>query len=203
MSGRYAIVREGKPVGEEHFTVSSSASVWRVEGRVEITTPVEQSEGYRLDIDERTLEPLEFEVWLEIMGEREEVHGVRDAELFRVRTHAISGEHAQDLSYVPGTVIDFASPMFNVLPVVLISHLLHAGASVPVRAIRVSIPALDASTELETYEFHGEDAGVRRVAVQRTNRRPTALWVRQDGLPTRVRMWIDDGAPFELQLRPD
>jgi hypothetical protein len=200
MRGRYLITREDERIGEESFVLTSSAGVWSARGEVTIEAPVEQKEGYVLQIDARTLEPLAFSMWIEIVGERESAKGARVGDAFEVRTTGISGEHRQDLGWVPGTMIDFASPVFHMPVLALISHVLRVGSSIPVRALRVSLPALDASIQLETYELRGNDGDVRKVAVESAGRHAIALWVRTDGLPIKARVWIDEGPPFELVL---
>lgn len=201
-SGRYAITRGDRAIGEETFTITSSASVWKVEGRIRLDWPVEQIQGYALEVDERSLEPRAFEVWIEILEERERVTGRRTEQHFTIRNQAISGERTRQVAYGRGTMIDFGSPLFNALPLSLLGSSLQVGKPVPVRTILITLPRLDAAVTIATYELLGANAETRQISVSPSGRaRPTAMWVRRDGLPVRVRTWIDDGAPFDLVLK--
>jgi hypothetical protein len=200
--GRYAITRGTDRVGEERFTITSSNARWTLAGNLELAWPVEQTRGYMLTIDERSLEPIAFSMWIEILGERQEVKGVRQADHFTVHAKTIAGEHQRDVPYGPGTVVDFDStPLLNTLVLSLLGPSLEVGHPVPVRTILISLPRLDATVLVEMYELRGKKDDLELVAVHPLGAlRPTALWVRPDGLPVLVRSWIDDGPPFELKL---
>jgi len=199
--GRYAITRGGEEVGEERFAITSSSARWSVAGDIHMTWPVDQAQGYELTIDERSCEPISFSMWIEIVGERQEVKGVREGDHFNVHAQTIGGEHARQVPYAAGTVIDFGSPMFNTLALSLLGPTLELGQPVPVRTILISLPRLDATVLVEMYELRGRKDGLDLVAVHPLGAlRPTAMWVRPDGLPVRVRSWVDEGEPFELVL---
>lgn len=203
MSGRYAIVREGQAVGEERFTITSSQGIWRARGVIELDWPVEGKQGYDLMIDARTREPLGFEVWLELAGERQTALGHCEAGYVRVTTENILGKTETEVPYARGTMIDFSSPIFNALVLSLIGPHLVEGKLLPVRTIVLALPLLTPAVVLATYRLAGAENGLRRVAVGQDDprSRPAAFWVREDGLPVRVRTWPEGGgAPFEMRL---
>jgi hypothetical protein len=203
MAGRYAISRGGQSVGEELFTITSSKSLWTVRGELHLSWPVDQAQGYRLEVDERSFEPVAFSMWIELLGERQEVEGVRENDQFTVHAKTIGGERTRQVPYARGTVIDFGSPLFNALPLALLGSTLEPGRPVSVRTILVSLPRFDATVLVEIFELRGVKDGLKQVAVHPVGAlRPTAMWVREDGLPVHVRSWVDDGAPFELELGP-
>src|SRR5262249_10070171 len=159
--------------------------------------PVEQEQGYELQIDEATCEPVAFSIWIEILGERQEVSGRRDGAYFSVHTKTIAGERSRDVPYAKGTVIDFGSPLFNTLALSLLGSTLEVGRPIPVRTILISLPRFDASVLVVMYELRGRDGDLQKIAVHPVGSlRPTAMWVRSDGLPVRVRSWVDEGPPF-------
>src|SRR6185503_2256227 len=113
--GRYTITRDQEPIGEETFTITSSGGIWRAQGRLAIRWPVDRIQGYVLEIDQETREPIAFEAWMELLGERQSVRAQRDAAYFHFEMRTLRGERKRDVPYAPGTVLDFASPLFNTL----------------------------------------------------------------------------------------
>jgi hypothetical protein len=203
MTGRYAITRALQDFGEERFTITSSNARWTVTGRIDLTWPTEQAQGYTLSIDERTFEPAAFTIWIEILGERQEIEGVRAKDYFNVKAKTIAGGYERQVPYAQGTVIDFGSPLFNTLALSLLGPVLEPGRPIGVRTILISLPRLDSTVLLEMYELKGMQDGLQKIAVHPLGAiRPTAMWVRPDGLPVRVRTWVDEGDPFEMLLDP-
>lgn len=201
LQGRYVISRSGLGVGRETFAITSSSSTWRAEGHVELSWPVEQRQGYALEIDERTLEPIAFEIWIEIAEASERVRGSRDGDHFAIEMSTLSGERRRRVPYARGTVIDFASPIFNTVALSLIGPSLELGRNVPVRAIAMGIPALEPAVMIQTYRLEGTTGGERTISIAPVGEaHPTMMRVRRDGLPTFVRTWSDRGDPFELAL---
>lgn len=201
MRGRYAITRAGEPVGEERFTITASGAVWRARGVVELRWPVEQRHGYVLEVDRWTLETRSIVAWLELLGERQSVRGaVRGAQLELV-VQAISGDRRTNIAWGPGTALDFGSPVFNAVPLARIAPRLTPGHPVAVRTVLILVPVLEPVVLVENYALRDVQGGLRRIAVGPGDApRPIAMWVRADGLPVRVRTWVDDGPPFELRL---
>jgi hypothetical protein len=202
-SGRYAITREGEAVGEERFTITSSQGVWQVRGEIELAWPVEGKQGYELSLDTETREPIAFLVWLEIVGERQVASGRCDGEFVHIETENIMGRTESRVPYARGTMIDFSSPIFNAVVLGLLGTHLASDQSVPVRTIVLALPMLLPAVVLETYQLAGHEGSLRRVTVGQADgkARPTAMWVRDDGMPVRVRTWPEGGgAPFEMML---
>ena len=204
MSGRYRITRQGVPAGEETFTITRTGPLWRVVGHTSLHGAVDVEQGYRLDVDAERAEPEAFEVWIEIAGIRERATGERRGDRFHVTVEAVSGKGEVDVPYGPGTVLDFATPIFNTLALSLLGPSLRLGAPIEVRTISLVLPTLRPVVVLQRYERHGDDGPLRKIAVGPGGAaRPTALWVRADGLPVRVRTWPDGGGvPYEMRLEP-
>ncbi len=203
MRGWYAIYREGERVGTERFAITSTGGVWRTRGSVELDDPVEIVHGYDLMVDPATEEPLGFDVWVEIAGERQRALGVVEGTHVRVDVDSIIGARSGKVPYGPGTVIDFASPLANTVALALLLPTLEVGKPTRVRTIAIALPLLAPSITLQRYTLVATEDGVHRVMVDQEDGRtkPTALWVRADGLPVRVRTWAEDGgAPYEMWL---
>lgn len=200
-SGRYTITRDGVVIGEEDFTVTSSGSVWRAKGEVRLRSPVESVHGYTLEIDEDSAEPIAFVAWFEMFGARREARGRRGLDgFFDVRTFGIGGARTKQVPYAPGTILAFDSPLFATLALSLLE--LEPRAPIPIRTILLPLPDLEPTVLLTTYELFEERGDVRRVVVRRSRTElPVAMWVREDGLPIRVRTFVTkDGPPIERRL---
>ncbi len=203
MTGHYRIERDGQRIGDERFTITSSAGVWRVEGRVELASPTESVHGYALSVDEATAEPVAFHVWFEMFGARRDAQGERTPDgYFHVETSGIGGAHTKDVPYAPGTAIAYDSPLFSTLAMSLLVRSLEADAPVSVRTIALPLPDLAPTVLLTTYALSKRDAGIAKVVMTRPRTElPVALWVREDGLPVRVRTYVARGAsPIERNL---
>jgi len=203
MHGYYAIYRAGERVGTERFSITSSAGLWRVTGEVEIDEPVEIVHGYELIVDPASEEPLGFDVWVELAGERERAIGVVEGRHVRVDVESIMGPGSGRVPYARGTVIDFASPLANTLALGLLLPDLAVGKSVHVRTISIALPLLQPAVTLQRYTLVGREDDVSRVTIDQEDRHtaPTALWVRADGLPVRVRTWPETGGePYEMWM---
>jgi hypothetical protein len=199
--GSYTITRENEPLGRETFSITSSSGVWRVEGRIELTFPAERAQGYVLEIDETTREPRAMSVWIELLGERLESRGQRVEQFFRFDSKTMRGPRRRDIPYAQGTVLDFASPLFNSFVLSMLGQDLELKKPVRVRAIALTVPQLEPAVMVQSYELRGMDGELRKISVSAVGHlQPIALWVRNDGLPVRVRTWIDDGPPLEMRL---
>lgn len=204
MSGVYDIVRGGRSLGEERFTITSSASTWKLTGEVQYTGPAEVTHGYTFEVDERSAEPEAFEVFIDILGERRTVRAHRDDEgFFEVAAGGIGGPYARRIPYAPGTAVHFASPLFETLVLALLVPSLDLGEAVSVRTVEVPVPRLEPVVELQTYTLEGHRDGLALVKHQAADAPPRALWVRKDGLPVRVRAWPHGAGepPVEWRLR--
>lgn len=200
--GSYTITRKNEVIGRELYTVTSSSGVWRAEGRVELTFPVERTQGWAFEIDEATREPRMMSAWIELLGERLEARGDRAAEFFHFESKTLRGERKRDIPYARGTVLDFASPLFNSFVLSMLGRDLPLKKPVRVRAIALTVPELEPAVMVQTYELRGTDeGGLRKISVSAVGHlQPIALWVRSDGLPVRVRTWVDDGPALEMKL---
>lgn len=197
MSGHYTIERAGTRIGDERFTVTSSAGIWRVEGRVELASPTESTHGYVLTIDEATAEPVEFFVWFEMFGGRREAYGQRTPDGYvHVEMSGVGGAGAKDVPYAAGTTIAYDTPLFSTLALSLLLAGLEVGASVSVRTIVLPLPDLAPSVLLSTYALSEREGDVAKIVMTRPRTQlPVAMWVRRDGLPVRVRTYIAREAP--------
>lgn len=203
MQGWYAIYREGERVGTERFTITSTGGVWRTRGTVLLDDPVEVAHGYDMMVDPATEEPLGFDVWVEIAGARERALGVVEGPHVRVDVDSVMGAGSGKVPYARGTVVDFASPLSNTLALSLLLPQLEVGKSTRVRTIAIALPLLAPTVILQRYTLVGTEDGVHRVMVDQEDghTHPTALWVRADGLPVRVRTWPEGGGePYEMWL---
>lgn len=164
--------------------------------------PIERTQGYVLTIDERTREPLTVEAWIEMIGEKVRVRGRRQAEYFVFDMDTITGPHQRAIPYAQGTVLDFPSPIFNTLVLALIGPKLELHKPIRIRTISVTVPQMEPAVMIQSYELHDTDEHkTRKIAVSSVSgTKPNAFWVRDDGLPIKVRTWIDDGPPFEIDL---
>ena len=200
-SGRYLITRGGEHVGEERFTITSSGAVWRVEGTIEMAWPVEQTQRYALEIDEKTREPIAFEISMDLAGEHQHATGKRDEEFFEVHINGIAGEHHRQIPYGQGTVIDFGSPLFNTLALTLLVPTMKMHQPIAVRALVVSLPALEPAVMVQMYELKGTEGEMRMISIRPVGGTAViGMWVREDGMPVRVRSSVERGLPFDMRL---
>jgi len=205
LSGVYRIEREGEAIGTEHFTVRSDKGVWTAEGEIELRWPVEQKQGYRLELEELNGDLVFISVWLEIAGARQSLEGTLDKEGWFVGSiETLRGKRKFKVGYGAGTALDFGSPVFNLPPLCLMAKRLSSKDPVAVRTIVVALPDMRPSVVLQEYVLVEESTdGIRKIAVSppKSASRPTALWVRADGLPTRARTWTSGSeVPFEMIL---
>lgn len=203
MTGYYAIYRSGERVGTERFTITATGGVWRTRGTVELDEPVEIVHGYDLIVDPVSEEPLGFDVWVEIAGARERALGSVEGPHVRVDVDSVMGKGSGKVPYARGTVIDFASPLSNTLVLSLLVPGLAVGGSARVRTIAIALPLLAPSVIVQRYTRVATDDGVHKVTVDQEDGHtpPTALWVRADGLPIKVKTWPEGGgAPYEMWL---
>lgn len=208
MRGRYTIVREGERVGEEQFAVTSSAGVWQVRGEISLSWPADSKQHYLLRVDRARREPLGFEVGFELAGERQTARGDCDGDYLNVHTENMLGVTDSRVAYARGTMLDFGSPLFNTVALALLGPHLEERKPIAVRAIVLAMPFLLPAVMVQKYTLMGLDGELRKVAVgpatPSEEQLPTALWVRADGLPVRIRTWPEGGgSPLELQLEPE
>ena len=200
-SGRYRIERAGERIGYESFTITSSASVWRARGEAVFDGPASHRQGYLLAIDEKTAEPVAFEAWIEVLGQRRTARGVERKGIFEVRVDGIGGKELRTIPYASGTTLGFGTPLFHTLAMSLLLKDLIPGKSVEVRTIALSLPMLSPVVTLQTYTLRDRVDGVARVESKLAAARlATGLWVRADGLPIKVRALGDDGVPVDMIL---
>lgn len=197
MQGHYTIERDGERIGDERFTVTSSAGVWRVEGEVKLESPTASVHGYVLEIDEATAEPQRFHVWFELYGARREATGRRTEDGFiHVETTGIGGTRTKEVPYAAGTAIAYDSPLFATMALSLLVGSMQPETPVAVRTILLPLPDLAPTVLLTTYRLEAREGAIAKVVVERPRTKlPVALWVRDDGLPVRVRTFVARGAP--------
>lgn len=186
-SGIYTITRDGKPIGEERFTITSSGAVWRAEGKIRLDAPAQSIHGYEIEIHRRLKAPLHFVVYFELFGEKRRAEGwLMEDGFFEVTADGIGGKMKRRIPYAPGTMLAFDSPIFA--SVFLARTELSDLRPVRVRTIDLPLPSLDPSVLSTVYERVGEKDGLAHVTAkrQRTNQ-VVALWVRPDGLTVRSR----------------
>lgn len=200
MSGRYVVTREGEPAGEERFTITSSAGVWRAAGTLELHLPVEQVTRYRLDLSTVTEEPLGFALEIELEGVRQRAVGRREGDLLVVEGETLAGRWTRRVPYGRGTAIELGTPLSSTLVSSLLGPSLAPKQPALVRTVFVTPPTLEPAVQVLAYELFGREGEVSRIAVGPTSGEGRiALWVRPDGLPIRVRTGAR-GARFELRL---
>lgn len=198
--GHYAIYRDGARVGTERFSITSSATAWRLAGTVELDA---LQQGYELLLDPRSEEPLAFEAWIEVAGARERVTGVVDGGYVAVELDSVLGARKGRVPYARGTMIELFTPLSNGVALALLLPELREGAPASVRTIALTMPLLTPSVLLQRYALAGSEGELRKIALTRDDGsgQPVALWVRDDGLPTRVRAWPEGGgSPYEMWL---
>lgn len=200
--GRYEISRGDERIGEERFTITSSAGRWRAEGTIELSRPIPQVQRYVLELDGETREPISFVLEAELAGERLGAVGHRtDDDYFAIDSTTIAGKRSRRVPYGAGTALELGTPLSSTLVLSLLGPSLAPRRVVHVRTIAVGFPALEPYVALFAYELHAREGGVAKVAVSPAGaKRPIAMWVRGDGLPVRVRSWAEDGALWELRL---
>ncbi len=200
-SGRYRIERAGAPIGYEHFTITSSASVWTVRGETVFDGPEGHRQGYLLAIDERTTEPVAFEAWIEVLGQRRTARGWEKQGNFEVHVRGIGGKEERIVPYAPGTTFGFGTPLFHTLAMSLLLPTLEPGKPVEVRTIALSLPMLSPVVTLQSYTLRDRIDGIARVEAKLSaGRLPTGLWVQADGLPIKVRALDEEGVPVDMIL---
>jgi hypothetical protein len=199
--GRYRIEKNGERIGYEEFTITSSASVWRVEGETVFEGPAAHKQGYLLAISERTAEPVAFEAWIEVLGQRRTARGWEAKGNFEISVRGIGGDEARLIPYAPGTTVGFGTPLFHTLAMSLLLPALVPGQPIEVRTIALSLPMLSPVVTLQTYTLRDRVGGIARIESKlAAARAPTGLWVRADGLPVKVRAIGDDGVPVDMIL---
>ena len=199
--GRYRIERAGEQIGYEDFTITSSASVWRVQGQTVFAGPAGHKQGYLLAISERSAEPVAFEAWIEVLGQRRTARGVETRGNFEISVRGIGGKEARLIPYAPGTTVGFGTPLFHTLAMTLLLPALLPGKPIEVRTIALSLPMLSPVVTLQTYTLRDRIDGIARVESKLAAARlPTGLWVAADGLPIKVRAIGDDGVPVDMIL---
>lgn len=208
MSGRYTIWRDGEAIGEERFTITSSAGVFRLQGLLAIGGALSSTQGYSLEVDLRSFEPRRFSVWLELASERETAVGKREGDAIEVTTENIAGTGKRKLPYAKGTMIDLGTPISHAIALSLLLPTLHKDVPSPVRTLRVPLPLLLPEIAVVEYVLYGEKPNQlgTRVLVRDSQSRssPVGLWVRSDGVPLRARVFpIGGGAPYDLMLDQD
>jgi hypothetical protein len=200
-SGRYRIERAGEPIGYERFTITSSASVWSVRGETVFDGPASHRQGYLLAISEITAEPVAFEAWIEVLGQRRTARGVETQGNFEISVRGIGGKEARLIPYASGTTLGFGSPLFHTLAMSLLLPQLVPGKPIEVRTIALSLPMLSPVVTLQTYTLRDRVGGVARVESKlAAARAPTGLWVQPDGLPIKVRAIGEDGVAVDMIL---
>jgi hypothetical protein len=208
MSGRYTIWRDGEQVGEERFTITSSAGLFRLQGTLEMSGTLSSSQGYALDVDLHSFEPKRFSVWVELVSERESAEGKRDGDAIEVTTENIAGSGKRKLPYAKGTMIDLGTPISHAIALSLLLPRLERDRPSPVRTLRVPLPLLLPEIAVVEYTSYGE-AGAQpgqRVTVRdpKSRTKPMGLWVRPDGIPLRARIFAESGGePYEVVLEAD
>jgi hypothetical protein len=201
MTGRYRIEADGAPVGHETFTITSSAGVWRVRGDTIFDGPLDHRQGYMLAVDARSAEPIAFEAWIEVMGTRRTARGFEKDGAFEVSVRGVGSPEKRTIAYAPGTVIAFGTPLFHVLSMSLLVEGLESKKPVDVRTIALSLPMLSPVVTLQTYALHERIDGIAKVESKlAAAKAPTALWVRRDGLPIKVRTIDAQGHRVDMLL---
>ncbi len=202
-SGGYEITRDGKPVGHERYTVTSSATRWVAEGEITLSWPLDQIQTYRFEYDVANRRPSRLEVTLALLGETQRVVASCDGRSLSGEVTGIVDPVPFDVAYGPGTMIDFGSPLFSALAFALLAEHLEGSAPMPVRSIVVPVPFLQPAVLLQELRFAGREGELRKLAVGPDGRKPAAFWVRPDGIPVKVKTWADEGgAPFVYELEP-
>ncbi|MCK6545896.1 hypothetical protein L6R52_08510 [Myxococcota bacterium] len=201
MQGRYVIARGGEVVGEERFTITSSAGVWRAEGAIRIDGIVEQRARWALAIDLKTRQPKAFEATLAIEGIEAHVRGRVERGYVIADGDGPSGAWRREVPYGAGTIIELGSPIPTTLATSLLGPALEPKKPVSIRTITFAAPSLLPSVGVHTLVLFDRDGGTSRIAVETEHgARPVAMWVRDDGLPLRVRTPARDGPSWEHRL---
>lgn len=190
-------------MGEERYTVTSSAGLWVAQGEIILAWPLEQTQRYRFEYDVKARRPAAFSISLSLLGETQTVTGRNDGTTLAGEVRGIVDPVPYEVAYGPGTMIDFGSPLFSALLFALLSRELESPAPIKVRSIVVPIPFLRPAVLLQELRFAGREGELRKVALGPAGKKPTAYWVRSDGMPTKARTWADEGgAPFVYELEP-
>ena len=189
-TGTYRIEHEGRPVGEETFSIEAADGAWRTEGRVRWNDALARTEGYWLEFDASRAEPRALRLFLELVGERRSVEAQIRAGFLEATGSGPGGALRRSVPYAPGTNVEFASPLFKAPVLSLLGPDLVPGDPVFVRTIVFTLPKLTARVELVRLQLQEERNRQRLVVLERRGEKaPTALWVRPDGLVTRMRTW--------------
>ena len=189
-SGVYRIERDGRPIGRETFAIESRRDVWRVEGVLRWDGPLSRSEGYWLELDASRAEPRALGLFLELVGERRSVEARVRAGYLEAAGSGPGGPTQRSVPYAGGTHVEFATPLFKAPVMSLLGPELVVGQPVFVRTIVFSLPELSAGVELVRFLLQERRPGHRLVVLERRGApAPTALWVRPDGLVSRMRTW--------------
>lgn len=201
MAGKYTVLRAGKPVGEERFTITSSAAIWTVKSTLRLEGPLDSEQGYTLNIDEEAAEPVSFAVWFSLVGEKRKIVGELEQGFFRIKGRGLAGKIDRKIAYGRGTTIHFDSPLAHTLFLSLLLNKLEPGEAVPARTISVPLPKLTPFVSLLSYKLRGEENGLKKIEVRLGSEGvPLGLWVRPDGLPVKMR-WLSTGGPMEMVLQ--
>jgi hypothetical protein len=190
--GSYRIQRAGAVIGREVFQVrtASSGATLELEGSIELSWPSAQMHRYRLSLDPQTLEPVAV-VWvLDLPGlGTVESKGVLHDDQFEFSC-GFGVRRNRAVPYGTATLIDFVSPMADAVGLFHRMAALKTNGVFDVRTVSVLPPALCPEVGLKRFVYRGEDGALSKVAIENgVQGPPSAYWVREDGLPTRVRTW--------------
>lgn len=188
-SGVYVLTEDGREVGRETFTITSSAGVWRLSGHREVRGVVPSVLDYTLEFEERSAEPLGFQVKLEILGEERTVWGRRSMGYLHVQSSGVGGKLSRAVPYAAGTGLDGPSPVLLAPTLALLGPVLAQGEPIAVRTVVLVPPRFDPEVQLETFTSRDEAGPVRRIELELGGGGGrVGLWVRSDGLVVKARM---------------
>ena len=189
-SGVYRIERDDELVGEETFSIRADVGVWRVDGVVRWEGVLAHSEGYWLEFDAATAEPRALGLFLELVGQRRTLEARVHGGYLDSTAEGPGGSVERSIPYAPGTNVEFSSPLFKAPLMSLLGPELVSGKPVFVRTIVFEPPEFSVHVELLRLLQQGERRSDRLVVLERRGQPvPAALWVRPDGLVSRMRTW--------------
>ncbi|MFO0728847.1 MAG: hypothetical protein U1E65_34025 [Myxococcota bacterium] len=205
IEGSFTILRGDEEIGSERFTITSSAGVFSLSGALSLGGALSSSQSYALEVDARTFEPRRFRVALALADEVERVEGTRAGDSFQVSIDNIAGHAERRIPYAKGTMIDLGTPLSHAVALSLLLPTLEERRPVSVRTIRAPLPLLIPEVVVLEYTLYGRspESAEHKVAVKESTSRgkPSGLWLGDDGLVVRARIFGEDGGPpFDFVL---
>lgn len=184
---RFVLSKQGKVIGSERYTVTSTEERWTVEASRQLNGEAPSTERYQIALSELSGEPTAMQADLSFLGEAQRMRGKVAEGYLRASWSGFAGEGGRGVPYAPGTALMAAPVGLRVWVLALILPSLKAGGSVSVRTIWLDPPLLNPRVLLESYEDRGEKSGLRHILVRHGERYKLALWVDKTGCVRRAR----------------